>query len=210
MFLVHATAFASSRTLVLAAILPVLGEVVQKTTVGNENNLLLGSSLEPTARSTRALLQCPVRRRVATFLFGNISINYVRLEVIEIVTHLVIPSLVQQLQVNGLSGKLLSQSLGLTTSIAWHIGGLLGVRQGNQLHVRVGLEDGPEALKGCIDSSAKRRCSDQVDLGVVGEGILQLGTLLMAEICEEGVGDDVVGGAKVVDALDESMVRSCT
>jgi hypothetical protein len=45
---------------------------------------------------------------------------------------------------------------------------------------------------------------------VVGEGILQLSTLLMAEICEEGVGNDVVGSAKVVDALEETMVRSCT
>jgi hypothetical protein len=74
----------------------------------------------------------------------------------------------------------------------------------------VGLEDWPEALEGCVDGSAKRRCGNQVDLGVVREGILQLSTLLMAEICEEGVGDDVVGRAKVVDALEETMVRLCT
>lgn len=126
------------------------------------------------------------------------------------VTHLVIPSLVHQLQINRLSGKLLLQSLGLTTSIARHVGGLLSVRQGNQLHVRVGLEDGPEALEGCVDGSAKRRRGNQVDLGVVREGILQPSTLLMPEICEEGVGNDVVGSAKVVDALEETMVRSCT
>jgi hypothetical protein len=74
----------------------------------------------------------------------------------------------------------------------------------------VGLEDGPEALEGSVDGSAKRRCGDQVDLGVVREGILQFSTLLMTEIREEGVGDDVVGSAKVVDALEETTVRLCT
>lgn len=123
-------------------------------------------------------------------------------------THLIIPSLVHQLQINRLSRKLLLQSLGLTASIARHIGGLLGVRQGNQLHVRVGLEDGPEALEGSVDGSAERRCGHQVDLGVIGEGSLQFSALLVAEICEEGILDDVVGGAKVVEALEEAMVRS--
>lgn len=112
-----------------------------------------------------------------------------------------------QLQINRLFSKLLLQGLGFTASIARHIGGFLGVWQGDQLHARVGLEDGPEALEGCVDGAAERRGRDQVDLGVSGEGLAQSRALLVAKICEEGVGDDVVGGANVVDALEEAMVR---
>lgn len=69
----------------------------------------------------------------------------------------------------------------------------------------MGLEDRPEALEGCVDGSAERRCGDQVDLGVVGEGLLQFRALLVAANCEERVLDDVVGGAKVVEALEETI-----
>ena len=122
-------------------------------------------------------------------------------------THLIIPPLVHQLQINGLLSKLLLQGLGFTASIARHIGGLLGVWQGDQLHARVGLEDGPEALERCVDGAAERRGRDQVDLGVSGEGLAQFRALLVAEICEKGVGDDVVGGANVVNTLEEAIVR---
>ena len=112
-----------------------------------------------------------------------------------------------QLQINRLFGKLLLQGLGFTTSIARHIGGFLGVWQSDQLHARVGLEDGPEALERCVDGAAERRSGDQVDLGVSGEGLAQFRALLVAEICEEGVGNDVVGGAEVMDALEDTIVR---
>lgn len=36
---------------------------------------------------------------------------------------------------------------------------------------------------------------------MVREVVAQLAALLMAEVCEEGVRDDMVGGAKVVNAL---------
>lgn len=36
---------------------------------------------------------------------------------------------------------------------------------------------------------------------MVREGFAQLGALLVAEVCEERVVDDMVGGAEVVDAL---------
>lgn len=111
------------------------------------------------------------------------------------------------LQINRLFGKLLPQGLGFTTSIAWHIGRFLGIWQRDQLHARVGLEDRPEALECCVDGAAERRRGDQVDLGVSGKGFAQFCALLVAEICEEGVADNMVGCAEIVDALEDTIMR---
>lgn len=98
--------------------------------------------------------------------------------------------------------------MGLTTRVAWHIRSLLDIRQSDELHVRVGLERGLEALQRGVDRATQRRRGHQLDVGVAGEGIAQLAALLVAEICEEGVGDDMVGGGEIVDALGELVVSS--
>lgn len=113
-----------------------------------------------------------------------------------------------QAQINVLPRKLLTQGLRLTASVASHIRRLLHIRQSDELHVGVRLERGPEALQRRVDSATQRRGSHQLDIGVVGEGIAQLAALLVAEICKKRVGDDVVGGGEVVDALRESVISA--
>lgn len=41
-----------------------------------------------------------------------------------------------------------------------------------------------------------------------GEGLAQFGALLVAELCEEGIVDDMVGGAEIVDALLSAQMVS--
>lgn len=52
-----------------------------------------------------------------------------------------------------------------------------------------------------MDGSAQWRGSYQIDLGVVGEVVLEFGALLFAKLCEFWVGEDVVCGCEVVVAL---------
>lgn len=113
-----------------------------------------------------------------------------------------------QAQVNILPRKFLTQGVRLTASIASHIRSLLHIRQSNEFHIRARLEHGPKALQRGVDRATQRRCSHQLDIGVVREVVAQLAALLVAEICEEGVRDDVVGGAEVVDALGEVAISA--
>lgn len=113
-----------------------------------------------------------------------------------------------QAQVNVLPRKLLTQSLWLAAGIARHIRSLLHIRQSDELHVRVGLEHRLEALQRGVNRATQRRRSHQLDTGVAREVIAQLAALLVAKVCEEGVGNDVVGSREVVDALEEQAVSS--
>lgn len=84
----------------------------------------------------------------------------------------------------------------------------MNIRKGNQLHIRVSLEHGLEALQCCVDSAAQGRRGHQVDIRVAREGLSELAALLMAEVCQDRVGNDMVGGAKIVNALYEPVVSS--
>lgn len=119
-------------------------------------------------------------------------------------THIVIPALLYQLQINRLPLKLPSQSRRLTPRIARHVRGLLHIGQGDQLQIRVYPKHRLEALKRRVDGAPERRRGHQLNLGVVGEVLAQLAALFMAEVCEERVWDDVVGGGEVVNALVET------
>lgn len=113
-----------------------------------------------------------------------------------------------QTQVHVLPSKLVPQNLRIAASVARHVGGLLDIGEGNQLHVRMGLERGLEALQCCVNSPAQGRRSHQVDVGVAREGLFQVAALLVAEVCEERIGNDMVLGAQVVNALWEPVVSS--
>lgn len=63
------------------------------------------------------------------------------------------------------------------------------------------LEDRLKAFQCCVDSAPQWRRGHQVDIGMAGKRLLELAALFMAEVCEEGVRDDMVFGAEVVDAL---------
>lgn len=111
-------------------------------------------------------------------------------------TDLVIPRLRQQPQIHREPAlhKLLLQDVDVAPRVARHVAGLLHVRQRNHLDPRVGLEDGLEGVQGGVNGAAQRRGGDQADLRVVGEPVAQLAALFAAEICEDGVWEDVVCG----------------
>lgn len=44
---------------------------------------------------------------------------------------------------------------------------------------------------------------------MTGEGVAEFLALFVSEISEKRIGDDMVGGAKVVDALKGSAVGKC-
>lgn len=110
-------------------------------------------------------------------------------------TYLIVPAILHQIQVhrNPRGSKFLAQSLGLTARIARHIGRLLDVRQRDQFRVRVRMEHGLEAFESGVDCAAEGRRGHQLDCGVVREVVAQLLALFVAEVCEEGVWNDVVG-----------------
>lgn len=58
-----------------------------------------------------------------------------------------------------------------------------------------------KALERSIEGATKGRGGHQVDVGMAGEVLAERFALLVAEVSEEGVLDDVVGGANVVQAL---------
>jgi hypothetical protein len=55
------------------------------------------------------------------------------------------------------------------------------------------VEHGLEAFERGVDCASEGRRGHQVDCGVVQEVVAQLVALFVAEVCEEGVRDDVVG-----------------
>jgi len=114
----------------------------------------------------------------------------------------------QQTQIDILSRKLLPQHLRVAAGVARYVGDLLHIGQSNQLHVGMSLEYGLEALQCCVNSAAQGRRGHQVDIGVIREGLLQLAALFVAEVCEKRVGDDMVFGAEVVNALYQPVVSS--
>lgn len=58
-----------------AGVLPVFGEIVQETTMSNENNFLFGTIFQPTARSTGSLGQGLVSGRISSFLFDKSTVH---------------------------------------------------------------------------------------------------------------------------------------
>jgi len=69
------------------------------------------------------------------------------------------------------------------------------------------VEHGLEAQQGRVQRPPERRRRDQLDAIVVGERVAQRAALLLAELGQERVGQDVVGGAEVVEALDGGASR---
>lgn len=97
--------------------------------------------------------------------------------------------------------ELLLQDRRLTSSITCNIRDLLEIRESNNLQIGVCLKDGREALEGGIQGAAKRGGRHQVDVGVTGEALAQLAALFVSKVGEDGVLDDMVLGAEVVQAL---------
>jgi hypothetical protein len=115
-------------------------------------------------------------------------------------SYLVVPPILHEIQINARL-ELLLQSRRLTSSVTCNVRSLLDIGKSNDLHIRVCLKDRRETLKRGIQGAAKRGGSDQVDIGVAREALAQLATLLVAKVCEDGIRDDVVFGAEVVQAL---------
>lgn len=125
-------------------------------------------------------------------------------------TNLTIPPLLHSLQIDRQSlllDKLPPQRLGIAPAIARNVTRLLRLGQRDQLHPPARVEHGLEAQQGRVQRPPERRRRDQLDAIVVGERVAQRAALLLAELGQERVGQDVVGGAEVVEALDGGASR---
>lgn len=62
-------------------------------------------------------------------------------------------------------------------------------------------EHGFEAQESRVDCAADGRRNDQLNLRVVGKVLLQIGTLLFAQVCKVRIAQGVVRGAQIMIAL---------
>lgn len=72
----------------------------------------------------------------------------------------------------------------------------------DQLQPLPRLEDGLEALEACGDRATQGRGDDQFHVGMVRKLLTELAALFVAQICEDGIGDNVVCDREIVDCLD--------
>lgn len=70
-------------------------------------------------------------------------------------TYLIVPGIVDQVEVHVLPRKLLAQNLGVAARVTGHVGGLLGIGQRDDRDLRVSLEDRLEALESRVDGAAE-------------------------------------------------------
>lgn len=75
------------------------------------------------------------------------------------------------------------------------------VREEKQFRVLVRFEDGPETLQCGVDGTAKGRSSYEIDLVMEGEVLGEFAALFIAQVGEEGVANDMVFCAEIVETL---------
>lgn len=75
------------------------------------------------------------------------------------------------------------------------------IREQNQLRVLSRFKNRPETLQCGVDGTAERRGGYEIDLVMEGEILGEFAALFIAQVSEEGVANDMVFCAKVVEAL---------
>ena len=185
----------SELTIVRLTILPVLGEIMQKSTMSHNDDLriLLPSllQLEDFISNVPPCFSCPLSQRVR----GRCPF-FVRL--------LNIPALFHQSQVNWnmLLLHLLAKFINITACITGKIGSFLyfGQSENIRLTVTVG-QGGSKADEGGIYGASKGGRYHEADLVVVWESVAQSDALLLTKKRQQRIEHSVIVRGEVVVAL---------